>query len=148
MKTSVPVILLAEDDDGHACLIERNLRRSSLMNPIERFKDGQQLLDFLFRRDPKRLREAGVAYLLLLDIRMPKVDGMQVLETIKREPLFRSLPVIMLTTTDDPREVLRCHELGCNNYTMKPVDYQQFTETIRALGAFIAKSEVPILEEN
>lgn len=137
------IILLADDDDGHASLIGRNLRRASLMNQVERFSDGQQILDFLFQRDPLRARRDGAAYVLLLDIRMPKIDGVQVLEIIRRETLLRVMPIFMMTTTDDPREVERCYLLGCSSYIVKPVDYDQFSRTIFALGAFIARVQVP-----
>jgi CheY-like chemotaxis protein len=146
MISSDAIILLADDDDGHASLITRNLRRASLINPIERFVDGQELLDFLYKRDAVRSREDRIAYVLLLDIRMPKVDGLQVLEIIKSDPQLSAMPIYMLTTTDDPREVERCYQLGCNSYTVKPVDYDQFSRTIFALGAFVAHIQVPHLE--
>lgn len=108
-------ILIAEDDTGHARLIEKNLGRASLRNSIRLFEDGQEVLDFLFRRGPGPYRESGTAYLLMLDIRMPKVDGVEVLRQVKQDAALRKLPVVMLTTTDDPRAIERCHELGCNN---------------------------------
>ena len=74
---------------------------------------------------------------------MPKVDGVEVLRQLKAEPDLRKLPVIMLTTTDDPREVARCHELGCNNYIVKPVDYDKFSDATQQLGLFISLIEVP-----
>src|SRR5262249_56369359 len=113
--TKEVVILIADDDAGHARLIERNLQRAGLHNPIVRFENGQDILDFLFGRGSKPHRQPDIPYLLLLDIRMPKVDGMEVLRQIKANDQLRRLPVIMLTTTDDPREVARCHELGCSN---------------------------------
>ena len=91
------VILVAEDDAGHARLIEKNLRRAGLENRIERFEDGGEVLDFLLRRG-ERKRESGTAYLLLLDIRMPKVEGVEVLRQLKADPELRKMPVIMLTT--------------------------------------------------
>jgi CheY-like chemotaxis protein len=136
-------ILVADDDAGHARLIEKNLQRAGLHNPILRFADGQDLLDFLFCRGPAAHRSPNTPYLLLLDIRMPKVDGIEVLRQIKADPKLRKLPVSMLTTTDDPREVARCHELGCGNYIVKPVDYEKFSETIKQLGLFVGLIEVP-----
>jgi len=137
------VILIAEDDDGHARLIEKNLVRAALTNKIERFTDGQQVLDFLFQRDPSRSRQPDTPYLLLLDIRMPKVDGVEVLRQIKQDPNLRKLPVSMLSTTDDPREVERCHMMGCSHYLVKPVDYTKFADAIRQLGLFITLVQVP-----
>lgn len=143
MKREV-VILVADDDAGHARLIEKNLRRAALGNRIERFEDGQQVLDFLFRRS-ERKRERETAYLLLLDIRMPKVDGVEVLRQIKQDEELRKMPIIMLTTTDDPREVDRCHALGCSNYVVKPVDYEHFSEAISKMGSYITLVQVPEL---
>jgi CheY-like chemotaxis protein len=137
------IILIADDDAGHARLIEKNLARAGVVNKILRFEDGQQILDFLFRRGDGPRRSPDAAYLLLLDIRMPKVDGIEVLRQLKADPELRKMPVSMLTTTDDPREVERCHALGCNNYIVKPVDYDQFTETIRQLGIFVLLVQVP-----
>jgi CheY-like chemotaxis protein len=136
-------ILVAEDDAGHARLVEKNLTRAGLHNPIQRFANGQAILDFLFRRGGGAQRAAGAAYLLLLDIRMPQVDGVEVLRQIKQDPELRKMPVIMLTTTDDPREVERCHAIGCSSYIVKPVDYEKFAEAIRNLGLYIALVEVP-----
>jgi CheY-like chemotaxis protein len=138
------VILIADDDAGHARLIEKNLVRAGIGNQIERFEDGQQVLDFLFRRGERR-REPDTRYLLLLDIRMPKVDGVGVLRQLKEDPELRRLPVIMLTTTDDPREVQRCHEFGCSHYIVKPVDYLQFADAVTKMGSFISLVRVPEL---
>jgi CheY-like chemotaxis protein len=140
------VILIADDEAGHARLIEKNLTRAGLHNPILRFENGQEILDFLFGRGAGPKRAPGTAYLALLDIRMPKVDGVEVLRQIKAHPELRKMPVSMLTTTDDPREVERCHELGCNNYIVKPVDYDKFAEAIKQLGLFISLVQVPGLE--
>src|SRR5690349_16205423 len=93
------VILIAEDDVGHARLIEKNLARAGLHNPILRFENGQTILDFLFRRSAPPRRNPGTPYLLLLDIRMPQVDGVEVLRQIKQDSELRKIPVIMLTTT-------------------------------------------------
>ena len=82
---------------------------------------------------------------VLLDIRMPKVDGIEVLRRIKADAKLRKLPVIMLTTTDDSREIARCHELGCNVYMQKPVDYDRFSEAIRSLGGFVPFLQIPRL---
>ncbi len=138
------VILIAEDDEGHAVLIRKNLLRAKITNTILHFKDGQEVLDFLFQRT-KPGRQPGIAYLLLLDIRMPKVDGVEVLRQIKKEPALCKMPVTMLTTTDDPKEVARCHELGCNNYVTKPVDYDKFVQTVEQLGLFFSVVTIPAL---
>jgi CheY-like chemotaxis protein len=146
MNSLPPVILVVEDDEGHAILVRQNLEASGLKNPIEHFRDGQAALDFLFRGGPGRHREPGRVYLVLLDIRMPKVDGIEVLRRIKSDPELRRLPVIMLTTTDDSREVQLCHELGCNVYIQKPVDYDKFADAIRRLGMFVMLLQVPSVD--
>ena len=137
------IILVAEDDEGHAILMRENLEAAGVKNRIEHFVDGQAILDFLFERGAGRKREMGRFYIVLLDIRMPKVDGIEVLRQIKVSPALRGLPVIMLTTTDDLREVDRCYRLGCNVYIRKPIDYEQFAEAVRKLGMFIPLLQVP-----
>jgi CheY-like chemotaxis protein len=141
--TKEVVILIADDDAGHTRLIEKNLSRAGLHNPTQRFENGQQVLDFFFGKGDGPRCRPDTAYLLLLDIRMPKVDGVEVLRQVKRDGVLRKMPVIMLTTTDDPREVARCHELGCNSYIVKPVDYDKFAEAIKNLGLYISLVEVP-----
>jgi CheY-like chemotaxis protein len=140
------VILIADDDAGHARLIEKNLVRAGLSNSIKRFGDGQQILDFLFGRGDGPKREPDTPYLLLLDIRMPKVDGVEVLRQVKQDPELRKVPISMLTTTDDPREVERCYAMGCGNYIVKPVDYEKFAEAIKQMGLFISLVQVPEID--
>jgi len=136
-------IVIAEDDEGHASLFMKNLKRAGFRNNFLHFKDGQEVLDFLFQRGNGPHRVSGSAYLLLLDIRMPKVDGVEVLRQIKNDPELTKIPVIMVTTTDDPREVENCHRIGCNVYITKPVDYDNFTDAIRKLGLFLTVVRVP-----
>ncbi|MFI5337578.1 MAG: response regulator [Opitutales bacterium] len=143
MMNNAPVILLVEDDEGHAILVRQNLESIGLDNEIMHFRDGQAVLDFLLRQGGGHMRAHRQEYLVLLDIRMPKVDGIEVLRRIKSHEELRKLPVIMLTTTDDAREVERCHQLGCNVYIQKPVDYEKFAEAIRRLGRFITLLLVP-----
>ena len=138
-----PTILIVEDDEGHAILIRENLEMAGLPNPVRHFRDGQAILDFFFDGSGKVVRGQDGPYLILLDIRMPKVDGIEVLRRLKAEPVLRMLPVVMLTTTDDTREVQRCHELGCNVYIQKPVDYDKFAEAIKRLGRFVTMLLVP-----
>ena len=137
------IILVADDDDGHAGLIQKNLARSGMANQILRFRDGQEIVNFLFFEGEGAHRNPESAYILLLDIRMPKLDGTEVLRRIKENSLLRKMPVIMITTTDDPREVAHCHSLGCNSYITKPVEYDDFVNAIRQLGLFLAVVQVP-----
>ncbi len=143
--TSEVVIAICEDDPGHAALIERTLRRSGIQNRLVRFADGQQVLDFFCSPDANPRREPATPYLLLLDIRMPKVDGVEVLSRLKQDEELRKMPVIMLTTTDDPREIERCHALGCSHYITKPIDYEHFVSVLRQLGLFLLVVQVPSL---
>jgi len=131
-------ILLVEDDDGHRLLIRENLRAGGIVNEIIEMRDGQQALDYLLRRgqyqDAAKSPRPG---LILLDIKMPKMDGFAVLERIKADPQLRLIPVLMLTSTDDQLEVNRCYALGVNNYVVKPVRYEEFQDRIKALGLFL-----------
>jgi CheY-like chemotaxis protein len=140
-------ILLAEDDEGHAQLIKKNLKRAGISNDILHFVDGQEIINFLFKKGDGPYRKTDTGYLLLLDIRMPKVNGVQVLRQIKEDAELRKLPVTMLTTTDDPREVENCHILGCSNYITKPVDYDKFVVILRQLGLFLSVVKIPILKD-
>ena len=139
------IILVAEDDEGHAGLIRKNLARAGIANQLLHFKDGQAIVDFLFKQGEGPHRQPGVPYVLLLDIRMPKLDGTEVLKLLKADQELRKIPVIMITTTDDPREVEKCHAIGCSNYITKPVDYDACVNAIRQLGLFLALVQGPAL---
>ncbi|MCP4136947.1 MAG: response regulator [bacterium] len=148
MTTNELEIIIAEDNPGHAGLIKINLIEAGIQNKITHFKDGQQTLDFLRKRGDGPHMKPKTPYLLLLDIRMPKVDGIEVLKEVKSDKELQKLPVIMLTTTDDPREIQKCHELGCNSYITKPVDYNQFVEVLNRLGLFLKIMQVPETADN
>ncbi len=128
------VILLAEDDQGHAKLIVKNLKRAGLDNRIILFKDGREVLNYLFREGEGPHRDTDTQHILLLDISMPKVSGIEVLSRVKQNDELMKMPVIMITTTDDPQEVARCHKLGCSRYIIKTADYDKFVEAINELG--------------
>ena len=146
MTTDV-TILIAEDDDGHFSLIKKNLMRAGVYNEIIRFMNGQEVMVFLGNESAGDAEEAK-AYLLILDIRMPKVDGVKVLEAIKADEKLKRIPVIMLTTTDDPVEVDRCYQLGCGLYIVKPVEYDGFVDAICKVGQFLAITSIPCLAES
>jgi CheY-like chemotaxis protein len=130
-------ILIVDDDEGHVELLRRNLGRIALGNPLLVLHDGARALDFIFRRGDYAGR-TGADPLILLDINMPgAIGGVEVLRRIKADPATRKTPVIMLSTTDDPREVSICYDLGCSVYITKPVDPLQFIEAIRRLGFFL-----------
>ena len=131
------IILIAEDDDGHAELIKEGLQESGVCNKIIRFSNGEDLWQFLSRTGENEVRSLNKSYLLLLDINMPKMDGIEVLKRMKSSEDLKEIPVMMLTTTDDPREVEQCYKLGCNVYITKPVDFGKFAETLKRLGLFV-----------
>lgn len=131
------IILIAEDDDGHAELIQEGLKDSGVCNRIQRFINGEDIWNFLSGVGGKNHRDPGKSYLLLLDINMPIMDGLEVLTRMKNHPDLREIPVMMLTTTDDPREVEACYRVGCNMYITKPVDFVKFAEVLKRLGLFI-----------
>jgi CheY-like chemotaxis protein len=136
-------ILLVEDDPGHARLIQKNLRRSNITNEITVLSDGQQAIDYLFKEGEYENSQHHAPLLILLDLNLPVLDGYQVLKRMKEDSRTRRIPVIMLTTTDDAREVTRCYDLGCNVYVTKPVNYDQFSEAIRKIGLFLSVVSIP-----
>jgi len=137
-KTHDVTILLVEDDPWHTRLIEKNLRRSSLMNGIVKVGNGQQALDYLFSEGHYAGSERTSSLWVLLDLNMPVLDGYQVLERMKANERTKHIPVIILTTTDDAREVSRCYDLGCSVYVTKPVEYEQFTQAVHNLRLFLS----------
>ena len=132
-------ILMVEDDLGHARLIEKNIRRAGVMNEVIHAADGTTALNHL----KKGLAAEHRPFLVLLDLNLPDMSGTQILEHLKSDPGLRRFPVIVLTTTDDEREIQRCYDLGANVYITKPVDYEAFTTAIRQLGLFLAVMQVP-----
>lgn len=137
-------ILVVEDDPGHARLIERNLRYSNITNEIVTLSDGQEALDYLFGEGKYAGVKHSAPLLMLLDLNLPVLDGFQVLKRMKSDERTRQIPVIMVTSSDDTRDVSKCYELGCSVFLTKPlVDYKQFAEAIRKLGLFLSVVRVP-----
>lgn len=144
MAEKSPVtILLVEDDLGHARLIEKNLRRANISNDIVVVDNGQKAVDFLFSEGQYSGNKLPPSLLVLLDLNMPVLDGHQVLKRMKENEKTRRIPVVILTTTEDTREVEKCYDLGCNVFITKPVDYEQFTDAVRKIGLFISIVQVP-----
>jgi CheY-like chemotaxis protein len=137
-------ILVVDDDEGHVELVRRNLRRSGISNAIIALCDGQQALDYIFHRGAYTGQPHDGNLLVLLDINMPGLDGVEVLRQLKSDAGSRLIPVLMLTTTDDIREINRCYALGCNVYVTKPVDPSRFMEAIQQLGLFISVINTPV----
>ncbi|MDD3323199.1 MAG: response regulator [Paludibacter sp.] len=131
------IILIAEDDDGHAELIKEGLVNSGVSNKTIRFSNGLEAWEFLSGTAKSQNRDIKVAYLLLLDINMPKMNGIELLKKIKSNDELKEVMIIMLTTTDDPREIDVCYKFGCNMYVTKPVQFNKFAETLHRMGLFI-----------
>lgn len=138
-------ILIAEDDDGHANLLNLHLKQEGINNKSTRFKNGREILHFLYRTGKGPHREKNTAYFLLLDLKMPKVDGTEVLKKIKAESELRKIPVAVVTTTDDPREVENCYTIGCNFYLVKPFGGDDFSKITKTLAHLIRTMEHPII---
>ena len=134
-------IVMIEDDHGHARLIERNIRRAGIHNHVRHFLDGSSALDYMFN-DAAGPALNGPA-LVLLDLNLPDMSGLDILGRIKADPRLKRTPVVVLTTTDDKLEIQRCYDLGCNVYITKPVNYESFSDAIRQLGLFLSVIQVP-----
>lgn len=145
MKNEVEIVI-AEDDIGHATLITRNLRRAGINNEIIHFSDGIEVMKYLIDLYDEDDSFENRSILLILDINMPGLSGLEVLRKIKEHRALHKIPVIIITTTDDPREVERCHALGCNTYLTKPIDYDSFKQAIMKLGLFLLVVEIPQIE--
>lgn len=143
----VPVcIVMIEDDEGHAKLIERNIRRAGVNNEIVAFTDGTNALRYLLGPDGSGQESAKRHILVLLDLNLPDMAGIDILAKIKSNPHIKRSPVVVLTTTDDKSEIQRCYDLGCNAYITKPVNYENFANAIRQMGLFFSVMQVPETE--
>jgi CheY-like chemotaxis protein len=134
---------MIEDDEGHARLIEKNLKRAGVFNDVHHFSCGTSALEYLFRVGDTPATPPSSPMLVLLDLNLPDMSGLDILAKLKDDTNLRKTPVIVLTTTDDQREIQRCYELGCNVYITKPVNYETFAQAIRQLGLFLAVMKVP-----
>jgi CheY-like chemotaxis protein len=144
MTLPVPMtIIMIEDDEGHARLIERNIRRSGIHNTIIPFTTGTDALNYLFGGAAEH---EGQGLLILLDLNLPDMTGIEILRQVKENSILKSAPVVVLTTTDDSHEIKRCYELGCNVYITKPVNSESFANAIRQLGLFFSVIQVPSAE--
>lgn len=137
-------IVMIEDDEGHARLIEKNIRRAGISNHIHHFVDGTSALQYLMESPEGPIH--GRPVMVLLDLNLPDMSGTSILEKIKGDAKLHRTPVVVLTTTDDKVEIQRCYDLGCNVYITKPVNYESFADAIRQLGLFLAVIQVPEVE--
>lgn len=136
-------IVMVEDDEGHARLIEKNIRRAGVNNEIKPFANGTSALDYVLGADGSGRSAIGRQMLILLDLNLPDMTGVDILRKVKSNPHTKTTPVVVLTTTDDEREIKRCYDLGANVYITKPVDYENFSNAIRQLGLFFSVIQVP-----
>lgn len=138
-------ILLVEDNSQDEMLILRALRKINLANEVDVARDGQQALDYLFRENEFAGRGgSGYPTVILLDIGLPKLSGLEVLERLRSDPRTRLLPVVILTSSDEERDRLRSYENGANSFVRKPLDFAEFAETVARLGVYwLATNEPP-----
>src|SRR6201995_1100513 len=137
------VIVMIEDAGGNATLIERNIRRAGVNNQVIPFRNGTDALEYLLGEDGKGTAHAGSSLLVLLDLNLPDMTGVDILAKVKENTHLKRSPVVVLTTTDDQREIQRCYDLGANVYITKPVNYEGFANAIRQLGLFFSVMQVP-----
>lgn len=127
-------ILLVEDNPDHVELILRTLRENNVVNQVHVVTNGEEALDFLYQRG--KYADAPRPVLILLDIKLPRVDGIEVLRRIKADPELRSIPVVMLTTSAGEQEIVESYSCGANSYIVKPLDFDQFVKAIKALKLY------------
>jgi CheY-like chemotaxis protein len=137
MKGEPIVILLVEDEDAHAEIVRRNFESCRMANRLLHVSDGQAALDYLYQRsgfsDPAESPRPGV---ILLDLRLPKVDGMEVLQIIKKDPKLHAIPVVILTTSKAEADVIKAYDNYANSYLVKPVDFGQFNQLMETFGFY------------
>jgi two-component system response regulator len=138
-------ILLVEDNAADAEMTLRALRRNNLANKVHWVKDGEQALEFLFRKGAYASRDAAsMPKLVMLDIKMPKVDGIEVLRRIKADDSTRTIPVVVMTSSNEERDVFETYRLGANSYIVKPVQFEAFLETVAKIGLYwVITNRVP-----
>ena len=129
-------ILLVEDSDADAEMTVRTLRRRGIANRIERVHDGVEALDYLRVQGAHAGRRTGMPRLVLLDLKMPRMDGLQVLREMKADARLRKIPVVMMTSSREEGDLIESYELGVNSYVVKPVDFGAFAETIAQVGMY------------
>jgi CheY-like chemotaxis protein len=136
-------ILLAEDSDADLELTLAALAEHNLANEVVIVRDGAQAMEYLQRRGPYKDRGAGQPAVILLDLKMPRMDGLEVLRAVKDDPELRKLPVVMLTSSREEQDLVESYKLGANAYVVKPVDFTQFLEAVKQLGMFWAVVNEP-----
>lgn len=136
-------ILLVEDSPNDVELILTSLEESHLRNEVVVVQDGEEALDYLYRRGAFRQRVEGNPVVVMLDLKLPKVDGIEVLTSLKADPKLKILPVVILTSSREDPDLSKCYQLGANAYVVKPIDFSEFMQTIKNLGLFWAVINEP-----
>jgi two-component system response regulator len=136
-------ILLVEDNPSDVQLTLHALARNKLANQIHVVRDGVEALDFLFSTGPYAQRTQRNPRVVLLDLKLPLIDGLEVLRRVKAEPRTRTIPVVVLTSSREERDIVESYQLGVNSYIVKPVDFEQFAEAVRHLGFYWALLNQP-----
>lgn len=130
-------IILVEDNPSDADLIKRSLNKNNVANKILHLKDGQEVLDYLFGEGEwKERKTANTPKVILLDLKMPKVSGIEVLRRLKSNEETRSIPVVVLTSSKEDPDIKECYHLGVNSYVVKPVGFEEFSKTVAQLGLY------------
>jgi CheY-like chemotaxis protein len=143
MTSEIKRILLVEDAINDIELTLSALEENHLANEVIVCRDGEEALDYLYRRGMWRLRGEGNPAVVLLDLKLPKVDGLEVLARIKKDPVLRMVPVVMLTSSREERDLVQSYELGVNAYVVKPVDFHDFVHALKKVGLFWAVINQP-----
>jgi CheY-like chemotaxis protein len=136
-------ILLAEDNAKDVELTLAALAENNLANEVIVVRDGAETLDYLYSRGKFQMRTRGNPAVILLDIKMPKIDGLEVLKTIKSDPQLKSIPVVMLTSSREEKDIVASYQVGVNAYVVKPVNFSEFVSAVKELGAFWAVLNEP-----
>ncbi|MFM7427680.1 MAG: response regulator [Elainella sp.] len=141
--TELKRILLVEDSRNDVELILTALSENAIANEVVVVRDGEEALDYLYRRGLFRLRLEGNPVVILLDLKLPKIDGVEVLSALKSDPVLRLIPVVVLSSSQEEPDLIRCYELGTNAYVVKPIDFSAFVEVIKQVGLFWAVVNQP-----
>lgn len=136
MAISTQTILLIEDNPDDVELTLHALKRNNIINPIDVVRDGQEAVDYLFFGGQYAGSEHGTPAVILLDLKLPKIDGLDVLKKVKADQKLKQVPVVVLTSSREEKDIIESYNLGVNSYIRKPVDFEQFVETVRYIGYY------------